>query len=181
MHIHANHVLPSQILKHKLLQTEGAEKILRPFKHKHLPVNLLKASPTGIGLMSGRRPGLDLFRAAKLPLAINLETEEGALPDDRRLTKTLSEEHMDRGKGMPAASRRCWILRPKDLQLITLEMTAGLLGFCNQDQWISEQLEPRNYVGVGNLDAWKAKASRYCRCLELCLKECHKLFRTNLP
>ena len=53
-----------------------------------------------------------MFRAVKQPPARNLETEEGALPDDRRLTKSLSEEHMEVGKGMPAASRRCWILRP---------------------------------------------------------------------
>ena len=36
----------------------------------------------------------------------------GALPDDRRLTKSLREKHMEVGKGMHAASRRCWILRP---------------------------------------------------------------------
>jgi hypothetical protein len=55
---------------------------------------------------------VDLFRAVKLPPARNVETEVGALPDDRRLTKSLREEHMEVGKGMLAASRRCWILRP---------------------------------------------------------------------
>ena len=55
---------------------------------------------------------MNLFRAVKLPPARKVETEVGALPDDRRLTKSLREEHMEVGKGMLAASRRCCILRP---------------------------------------------------------------------
>ena len=49
-------------------------------KHKYFPVDLLNASPTAIGLTSGRLPGLDLFRAVELIPARNLETEVGALP-----------------------------------------------------------------------------------------------------
>ena len=54
---------------------------------------------------------MDLFRAVKLPPAKKVETEVGT-SDDRRLTKSLREEHMAVGKRMLAASRRCWILRP---------------------------------------------------------------------
>ena len=59
-------------------QTEETENILRSLyfikEHKHFPVILLNASPTAIGLTSGRQPGLDLFRAVKLPPASEVET-----------------------------------------------------------------------------------------------------------
>ena len=63
---------------------------------------------------------MNLFRAVKLPPARKVETEVGALPDDRRLTKSLREEHMEVGKGMLAASRRGCILRPDGPELTTL-------------------------------------------------------------
>ena len=82
-------------------------------EHKHFPVSLLKTSPTAMGLISYALPSFSLFKAIRLPPAKYLETKRGTLPDARRLTMSLREEHMDVSSGILAASSRCWTRRPE--------------------------------------------------------------------
>ena len=69
-------------------------------EHKHFPVSLLRTSPTAMGLISLALPSFSLFKAVRLPPARYLETKRGTLPDARRLTMSLKEEHMDVGSGI---------------------------------------------------------------------------------
>ena len=71
----------------------------------HFPANLLRDSPTTIGLISGGEPSLFLFRAISLPPAMNLDTARGAFPDTKRFTTSLREEVIGVWSGTDITSR----------------------------------------------------------------------------
>ena len=81
--------------------------------HKHFPVNLLRTSPTAIGLMSGAQPGFNLLSAVKDPPAMKIRNLLGNFPRHKRLTTLLSREQIVVGSEMEAASNKCCTLRPE--------------------------------------------------------------------
>ena len=70
----------------------------------HLPVSLLKDSPTAMGLISGGLSSFSLFSAINVPPAKNLATIGGAFPEARRFTMSLRVAHMGVASGIRAAS-----------------------------------------------------------------------------
>ena len=64
---------------------------------------------------------ISLFKAVKLPPMRNFEMDGVAFPYARRLTTSLSKEQMGVGRGMPAASSRCWIWSPEWPATVPLE------------------------------------------------------------
>ena len=101
MHVLRPCIVPDALATSKLEGLEKSEALCFIREHRHFPVNLLNASPTAMGLMSGGQPGLYLFKAVRQPPARNVETEVGTLPEERML---LREKHMEVGNGMLAAS-----------------------------------------------------------------------------
>ena len=107
-----NNLLSSRRAGNSKLKNSVALCLVRVHK-LHFPVSLLRTSPTAMGLISWALPSFSLFKAVRLPPARYLETRGGALPDARRVTMSLRKEHMEVGRGMFAASRRCWTRRPE--------------------------------------------------------------------
>ena len=84
---------------------------------RHLPVNLLRASPTAIGRMTREDPSSFLIKAVSEPLARNLATPVGAA---KMFTMALREEQMAIGRCTSAASIRCCICSPEGPQALFL-------------------------------------------------------------
>ena len=79
----------------------------------HIPVSLLKDSPTAMGLISGGLPSFSLFSAINVPPAKILATIEGAFPEAWRFTMSLRVAHMGVASGIRAASSKCCMRSPE--------------------------------------------------------------------